>query len=169
MTDLAHRSEPLYALTAQYQDILELVESDDPDVVEQALDAISEKIHIKANSIAALVREFETRADQRAVEIARMKALADADQRHAKRLREYLLHNMQSLGTDRIETTAFSVRIRTNPPSVQVVDEQQIPDEFFRVVTTRSVDKKAILDVLKSSGVIVDGVEIVRGSRLEIR
>jgi hypothetical protein len=76
---------------------------------------------------------------------------------------------MQLLGTERIETTRFTLAIRTNPPSVEVFDETQVPADFIRVITTRSIDKRAILEHVKATGELVDGVDVLRRQRLEIR
>jgi hypothetical protein len=59
--------------------------------------------------------------------------------------------------------------LRSNPPAVQVLEELLVPDDYKRVVTTTSVDKRAVLDAYKTTGEIVPGVEIVRGTRLEVR
>jgi hypothetical protein len=59
--------------------------------------------------------------------------------------------------------------VRTNPPAVQVLEEMLVPKEFIKTVVSTAVDKRAILDHLKSTGEVVDGVAITRGQRLDIR
>lgn len=175
MTDLhTARTVPLYSLTAEYLAVLELLdldtlEAEDAQTLELALDSIAGKISEKAEAIAGLVKQFEGMAELRAAEAKRMKALADADDKRAARLRDYLLRHLQAIGTEKVETPRFRISVRQNPPSVEVYDQSQIPEEFLRLVTTTSVDKRAILDELKTSGVIVPGVDVVRGLRLDIR
>jgi hypothetical protein len=43
-----------------------------------------------------------------------------------------------------------------------------LPAEFKKTVVTTTVDKRAILESVKSTGVVPDGVEIVRGKRAHI-
>lgn len=171
--ELVHRSTPLYSLSEQYLAVLELLElddlTDDAGQLELALDSIAARITEKAEGIAGLVKQFEGMAELRSVEARRMKALADADERRAERLRAYLLKHLQAIGTEKVETARFRISVRTNPPSVQVVDEAAIPDTYVRTVTTSSIDKRLILDTLKSTGEVVPGVDIVRGVRLDIR
>ena len=173
MTALTARSTPLYELSAQYLAVLELLDLDALDdgnnQVELALDSIAAKISEKAEAIAGLVKQFEGMESLRLAECKRMKELADADGKRADRLRAYLLKHLTEIGTEKIDTPRFRISVKTNPPSVQVVDEHQIPEEYIRVVTSTSVDKKKILDELKTSGVIVPGVEVTRGQRLDIR
>lgn len=162
---------PLYELSAEYQRVLSLLDDPDADpaALEQELDGLAGQIQIKAGAIAGLIRQFEAFSDMRKMEAQRMKALADADARKADRLRDYLLRNMQAVGAERIDTKAFRLSLRANPPSVQVLEEPLVPAEYIRTVTTTSVDKRAILEHFKTTGEIVDGTDISRGTRLDIR
>ena len=59
--------------------------------------------------------------------------------RRATWLREYLLDNLLALGVDRIQTAVAVIAIREGPPAAEVLDENELPDVFKRVVT--SVDR----------------------------
>lgn len=169
----ANRSSTLYELSEDFLRILDLVE--DPEQDEQALEAeldrISGLIAHKAEAIAGLVAHIEGLADARRAESKRLKERADADERHAQRLRDYVFRHMQAIGSERIETVRFTLQIKTNPPAVEVLDgwEVRVSPQFLRTVTTVSVDKRSILDHYKQTGEIPDGVDISRKQRLEIR
>jgi len=171
MNAMAERTSSLYQLTDEYLHILDLLE--DPEAASEALehelDAIAGKITHKAEAIAGLVKQLEGMAALRKAEADRMRELAAADQRHADRLRDYVLRHMVALGSERIDTARFRLSLRTNPPSVQVLEELLVPAEFIRTITTTSVDKRAILEHFKTTGEIVDGTEVTRGQRLDIR
>jgi hypothetical protein len=166
----ANRSTTLYDLSADYLEVLNLLE-DAPDdlALEQELDHLAGQITHKAEAIAGLVAHYEGLASVRKAEAKRLTDRAEADKHRADRLRAYVLQHMQALGSERIETARFTLSVRTNPPSVQVLEEMMIPAEFIKTVTTTSVDKRAILEQLKTTGEVVPGVEITRGQRLEIR
>ena len=51
--------------------------------------------------------------------------------------------------------------IANNPISVEIVNEDAVPDEYKQVITTTKVDKKAITDNFKATGEIPDGVNII--------
>jgi hypothetical protein len=171
----AQRSTTLYDLSADYLQILDLLETADSDdtgaveKLEKTLDELAGAITHKAEAIAGLLQQLEGMAAMRKAEAKRMAELSASDERHADRLRSYLLRNLQSIGTERVDTARFRISVRTNPPSVAVLNQQLVPAEFIRTVTTTSVDKRAILDQVKITGEIPDGVEITRGQRLEIR
>jgi hypothetical protein len=168
---LAQRSTTLYALSADYLHILDLLEDPDADEAELArqLDALAGLITHKAEAIAGLITQCEGMAAMRGSEANRMRDLAAQDQRKAKRLRDYVKRHMEELGSERIDTGRFSLRVRPNPPAVQVIQEVLVPSEFVRTVTTTSVDKRAILDSYRTTGEIPAGVDITRSSRLEVR
>ena len=173
MTDsqLSERHSTLYVLSEQYLEILDLLEDPDADTaaLEQQLDSIAGQITHKAENIAGLLKHFEGMAAMRKQEADRMRDLAAADQRNADRLRDYVLRQMQAIGTERIDTTRFKLSLRTNPPSVQILEQMLVPADYIRTVTTSSVDKRAVLDTLKATGEVVPGVEITRSTRLDIR
>jgi hypothetical protein len=170
VTDVERRSTSLYALAAEYLSILDLL--DDPDADEHALettlDAIAGAITHKAESIAGLIAECEGLATIRKTEAQRLKDRADVSQRHADRLRAYLLQQLQVVGTERIETGRFTISVKTNPPAVEVVEPMLVPAEFIRTSVTTSIDKKAVIASVKATGEIPDGIEIVRKQRLSI-
>jgi len=81
-------------------------------------------------------------------------------------LRDYLLKNLELLGIPRIETATTVVVIRKSPPSVQVLNEEQIPSAFKKVVA--SVDKTLLKQALLDHQVIA-GARLVQGRHLVIR
>jgi hypothetical protein len=169
--DLAPRTTTLYDLSAEYLRVLDLLEDagDDDQALELELDQLAGQITHKAEAIAGLVAHYEGLASIRKGEAKRLKERAEADERRADRLRDYVLRHMQALGSERIETARFTLAVRTNPPAVSVLVEQLVPAEYVRTVTTTSIDKRAILDAFKRTGEIPDGVDISRGQRLEIK
>jgi hypothetical protein len=166
---VAQKTTTLYELSADFLRVLGALESDADEDLEIELDQIAGQIAQKAEAIGGLVAQLDGMAKMRKAEAQRLRDRASADERHAARLREYLLRHMQEIGTERIDTARFTVAIRQNPPAVEVLEELLVPDDFKREVTTVSVDKRAILDHFKAQGEIVPGVEIVRRQRLDIR
>lgn len=168
---MAERTPTLYAMTDEYLAILDRLEEPETDAqaLEEYLDALAGQITHKAEAIAGLVKQCEGMAAMRKGEADRMRDLAAADQRHADRLRDYLLRHMQALGSERIDTARFRLSLRQNPPAVHVLEELLVPAEYIRTVTTTSVDKRAVLDAYKATGELINGIEITRSTRLDIR
>jgi hypothetical protein len=166
----AERSSTLYELSDTYIHLLMLLE--DPDVdshqIEQHLDTITGAIKEKAEAIAGLIRWCEGLAEMRRVEAKRMLDSAAPFANKADWLRDYVLRNMQATGIERIDTARFTLKIKTNPPRVEVLEPMLVPSEYQRQKIVVEVDKRKILEHLKETGEVVEGTEIVRGQRLDI-
>ncbi len=162
----------LARLTGEFLDFVnKLADTDPSDVpavaeLEALLDGSVTAIQDKTVAIAAVIREFEARAEGAQTEAERIATHAQAARSRAVWLRGYLLKNLELLGVQRIETATTVVAIRRSPPSVQVLDEEQIPDAFKQVVT--SVDKTLLKRALLDRQAIA-GARLVHGRHLVIR
>lgn len=67
---------------------------------------------------------------------------------------------LEENGIEKIETEVGKISIRQNPISVNIEDENLIPNEFKQLVQTIKIDKKGIIDYFKKTGEIVDGVKM---------
>ena len=103
------------------------------------LDGSAAAIEEKSASIAALIRELDSRAAAAQSEAERILVHARTAGAHATWLRAYLLANLQALGVDRIVTAITRILVRQSPPAVDLTDELLVPEEFKRIV--RSIDK----------------------------
>ena len=162
----------LARLTGEFLDLANRLADIDPSNadgvadVEQRLDGSVAAIQVKVASIAALVREFEARAAAAQAEVDRIVGHARAARSHAGWLRDYLLRNLEALDVDRIETATALVVVRDSPPAAEVLDENQIPDAFKRVV--QSIDKGLLRSALLD-GEAIPGARLVRGRHLVLR
>jgi len=162
----------LARLTGEFLDFVNKLADTDPSdaqavaELEALLDHSATAIQDKTVAIAAVIREFEARAEGARTEAERIATHARAATSRAIWLRDYLLKNLELLGVQRIETATTVVLIRNSPPSVQVLDEAQIPNAFKQVVT--SIDKtllrRALLDHL-----VISGARLMHGRHLVIR
>ena len=134
--------------------------------IQEQLDRSAADITTKAASIAAVIREFEARADVAQAEADRIATHARAARARATWLREYLIRNLQAVGADRIQTATAVIALRESPPAAEVLDEEQLPDCFKRVV--HSVDKTKLRKALLE-GEFVPGARLTRGTYLSIR
>lgn len=111
------------------------------------------------------MREFDARAAAAQLEAEWIVAHARAATSHATWLRDYLLKNLEALDVDRIQTATTLLVVRQSPPSVEVLDESQIPYAFRRVV--QSIDR-ALLRTALLDGEAIAGVRLMRGTYLWI-
>lgn len=162
----------LYVLAQEYRaaaDKLADLELD-AQTVKDTLDGMSGELEVKASATAAVIRNMESLAasikDAEKTMADRRKALES----RASSLSAYLLANMAHAGIQSVETPHFSIKIKTNPPAVDVYDEKMLPAEFMRQAAPPppAPDKTAIKAALQK-GVDVQGARLVQGSRVEIK
>ena len=67
---------------------------------------------------------------------------------------------MEGNGINKIETDLGTLSIARSPISIEIVNEEEIPDEYKEVIFTTKVDKKKIAEAFKSTGELIEGVEI---------
>jgi hypothetical protein len=124
----------LFEIAKVYRDDIEkLGDLDLPDeVIADTLEGMGGELAVKGRSIAAFAADLDTTASAIKDAEARMKARRQAVERRAERLRHYLLAGMQFAGIEKIDGPDFCVKLRTNPPAVEVFDAAQVPDEYLR-------------------------------------
>lgn len=161
----------LFQIAAEYREAVDkLSDLDLPDeVVADTLDSLGGDLQVKATNIAAFARDLEATAASIKDAEAQMKARRQAIERRAERLWHFLLHGMQYAGVSKIESPYFRLSIKTNPPSVEVFDERQVPADYMKQPEPPppSVDKALVKQAIKD-GYEVPGCRLVQGQRLEI-
>lgn len=168
-------SVALYQLTGQYQQLAEKLAGMDLDgqTVADTIEAsgLSDEIAVKAQGIEMVARSSEMFNSAIDAEIERLQALKAHRQKIAQGLRDYLKTNMESAGIEKIECPLFKIGIKKNPPAVEILDEQQIPNEFWVTPEPKPPmarpDKAAIKKSIQA-GQEVAGAKLVQGTRLDV-
>lgn len=147
--------------------------TDDPEVIVEFEERLSEtygdfgqwavKLLDRANDVEATVGSIDA-------EITRLRALKAQREARAERLRGAIVRYMSETACTELFTDLYTVKLRKNPPSVEITDEAIIPAAYRKVVVkeTETIDKKAIAEALKH-GNLVDGANLVTRFRLEVK
>ncbi len=167
MSDLS-----LFHIAAEYRDMAtRLADLDlDEQTIADTLEAEGGALVEKGTNVGFVCRNLEASAaaikDAEAQMAARRKALEN----RAARLRAYLLDSMTLAGVDKIESPYFAIAVRKNPPSVEVLDEAQVPAGYFTSPPPPPpvLDRKLILATLKD-GVDIPGCRLKQGRRVDIK
>ena len=160
----------LYELTEMYQNIWELIDDEEIDLeaLEMALTQIEDTIETKAESMAILVKSIEGDVVALKKEESRLAKRRKALENKQINIKNYLENQLNIMGIDKVKTKLFTVSLQNNPPSANILDENLIPEQYKKTVTTTSIVKKDILEDLKN-GVAIEGAEIKQGKSLRIR
>ena len=160
----------LYELSNQYLQLAhQLADLDlDAQTVADTIEAsgLTDEFTAKAQGIEMVCRELTKDVPAIEAEIKRLKALKEHRERVADGLHDYLKFHMSQTGIQKIEAPLFSISLRTNPPSVDVFDEAQVPNEFLVPKYTVS---KTLLKEAMASGREIPGARMTRTTRIAIK
>ncbi len=166
------KAPTLYKIDEQLTSLLQLVddESVPQDVLEAAINAAQLDFKDKALAVAAVIKQFEAMVSAIDCRIQELSARSARYDDEADRLRNYLLAHMEKQGFDKIENDELSIKVRLGTGAVEVVDSSKIPSEYWRLppAPEPQPDKKKIADDIKQ-GVVIEGVNLVKKPRLEIK
>lgn len=146
----------LYELTEQWEAVLAMAEDGvDPVAIKDTLEAIGGEIEEKADGYAKVIRQLEGQAEMAKFEKDRLSQKETTCRNAAKDLKRRLEEAMVQTDKKKFKTELFSFGIQKNAPSVAVENETRLMEwagrykpDFIR--TKKELDKKAILDALKS-------------------
>lgn len=159
----------LYELTSGYLKLWDMVENEEVDLqmVEDTLQSVEGDIQDKAESMVKILKSVD----------ANVKGLKDEEERLNKKrksfenkyesIKKYLEYNLITMGIDKLQTSIATVSIANNPPSVDIFNEELVPD-VYKIPQPAKIDRKSILEDLKL-GVVVDGAGIKQGKSIRIR
>jgi hypothetical protein len=149
-------------------------------MVDKLMDVCDEEIVI-ADTIEAESYPLETKAQQVSYAIKNMEALAESIKKaelemYARRkniekridnIKKYLMNCMEVADIQKIECPHFAISLKKNPPKVEIVDANLIPDDYYQLPKP-VLDKQAIKLAI-NSGLDVPGAVIIKNNRIEIK
>ena len=100
-------------------------------------------------------------------EQARIQSLVESKEKELKRMDNFINFLMQSFQKDKLETNLYKISYRKSE-SVEIINEEMIPQEFMKEKTTVAPDKTAIKEALKNWAE-VPGATIKINSNLQIK
>ena len=141
-------------------DILELKDSGmSPDDIADTLEAMEMDFEDKTESTIALIKQMEAESEMFEAESAKLKAESERLKRSSEKLKEYIRCEMVRLEKDKFKAGVHSITIRKPMQKLSVINDKDIPRNWFDVDVVEKLDKKALLKALKN-GEQVKGVEI---------
>ncbi|NJJ38578.1 siphovirus Gp157 family protein [Paenibacillus apii] len=160
----------LYDLTQQYSDMLDFLEDDaDNEQLQAMLDGLEGKIEEKIENTVKVMKSLESDAAAIDAEIKRLSGRKSALTNNITYLKTNVEQTMLKLGIEKVKGNIYTVAMQNNSPKVNVIDESLIPRSFFKVSVTESLDKKMILDAMKSGEYSGPGAAISQEKSLRVR
>jgi enolase len=149
----------------------QMMHTDDPEVVAMFEDAIEEagenfrEYIVQAMDIAS---NLKMSAEAIKLEQDRLHNLRNERLTRAERLENAVKRYMEMVDVKEVVTDLYTLKLRKNPPKVEILEEVVVPSEYKVEKVSFTIDKKAIADALKN-GVPVDGARLINTTRLEVK
>lgn len=158
----------LYELVGDYAELVELEGQVDEEQLELIKNAVKEEIKSKSGNIIKVVRNLETDVTAIDEEIKRLQKMKKTKKNVIENIKNYTKTCLIDMGSNKIETPIGKITLRTNAPSVVVLDESLIPEDYMVVETTAKPDKNLIKELIKN-GSKVPGCTLERSQSVTIK
>lgn len=159
----------LYQITGMIPVIMEQEEIT-PKLKEQLEKELTELLQQKSQNIIGYTKNIELTIEAMKTEEKRISEQRKVLENKLDNFKQYVKECMEQNGIKKIETGLGTISIAKNPISIEIENEEEVPDEFKTVITTTKIDKTKIKDNFKETGEIPDGVKInTENTRLQIK
>jgi len=162
----------LYEITGELSQAIQLYNEAETDEqlaeIEAKLVSLNLSFKEKCVAVAKHVLNTESESGQVEAEITRLKGILERREKQVEWFKRYLKSAMENTQTTEIDGITLKLKIKNNPPSVEIVDEAAVPEKYKKSKVVVTIDKAAIKADWKE-GVGVDGAKVNRGTRLEIK
>ena len=159
----------LYQITGMIPVIMEQEEIT-PELKEQLEKELTELLQQKSQNIIGYTKNIELTIEAMKTEEKRISEQRKVLENKLANFKQYVKECMEQNSIKKIETGLGTISIAKNPISIEIENEEKVPDEFKTVITTTKIDKTKIKDNFKETGEIPDGVKInTENTRLQIK
>ena len=152
----------------QLENALESAEGVDETTLTEAqayLDGLKLERTEKIENCVALLKNWEALETAIKAEETALRARRESLEKRAEWLKSYLGYCLQP--GEKFETAKCKISWRKSE-SVEILNEEKIPEEYLKTEIVKKVDKKAIRDTLKAGGE-VEGAELREKNNLTIK
>ncbi len=162
--------KPLYDLTNTYLEIANQL--DDSENIDEEhlflLESITGDIKEKCINIGYIIQNFELNLEALDSHVKKMQEKQYKLMTKINTLKSYLKNNLETCDIKKIESPYFNISIKINPAAVKIENENLLPNQYFKEIIKRSIDKKTISEDLKNN-IFIPGAVLEKNTRLEIK
>jgi hypothetical protein len=158
----------IFKIENEYKLLMQEIEANEGELTDemaQRLEITQANLQEKATNYAFVVKHYEGEADIIAAEIKRLQELKKKRENNIERLKDRVKTAMQTFGVSKIETPTLTLSLRSSK-AVEVVDENLVDEEYFRV--KKEVSKTELKKAIEE-GKEVFGARIVENISLQIK
>lgn len=153
----------LYNITNNFVELMD--KAQEGELTEEEYNRLGEELALelqkKSGNIIGYIQNEESLIGAVDLQIKRLQEFKKAKQNNIDKFKQYTKDNMDRLGITKIETELGVLSIAKNPISVEIENEEEIPDAFIQEIVTKKIDKTAIKNHFKTTGEVIPGTKII--------
>lgn len=125
----------LFEITADFMNFYEMAAEDPNDqAFLDTLESLNSELSEKAEGYVAVIHQLEMEADKAKEMEAYWKARKSARQNAVKRIKETMLTAMQTIGTDKIDAGAYTIKVVGNGGKAPLIIDGEVPQNMMKVI-----------------------------------
>lgn len=158
----------LFELTENYIKFFTEFENADEvtEEMQQMANNLNVEIEEKCDNYAKMIKNLEADVEAYKNQEKIFNEKRKIVENKVKWLKQNLQASMELQGRKKVKTDLFNFNIQKNAPSLEITDEKNIDDSYYRI--ERILNKRELLNDIKE-GLIIDGVELKQTESLRIR
>ena len=150
----------LYEITNAFPSLMESEEITEEDKA-KIKEELTLLLQQKSQNTIAYVRNMELTIEAMKSEEKRISEQRKLKENKLVKFKEYVKECMETNGITKIETGLGTMSIAKNPLSVEIINEDEVADEYKEKVVTIKINKTKIKNNFKETGEIPAGVNIL--------
>lgn len=157
----------LYAISEKF---LELFNKDDltEEEIQEQGNELAIMLQNKAENIVGYNFTLESNKAALKQEIERLTNMYNAIDKQQEKLKKYVKSTMEKLDLPEINTTIGKIKIKKNPVSIDILDENSIDDKYYSIKTTKTISKSKIKEDLEK-GINVEGARLIQNTKIDFK
>ena len=152
----------LFNITNNFLELMNKVE--EGEITEEEYNKLGQELATelqnKSSNIIGYIQNETILVEAIDTQIKRLQELKKSKQNNLENFKKYVKENMERLNLSKVETELGILSIAKSPISVEIIDEDKIPNEYKDIVQTVKIDKTKIKDNFKETGETPEGVKI---------
>lgn len=155
----------LYNITNKFTELMSKAE--EGELTEEEYNTLGEELAIelqnKSGNIIGYSQNEEALIEAIDIQIKRLQELKKTKKNNLDRFYQYVKDNMNRLRLTKIETELGILSVNKSPISVEITDEDRIPEKYKKIIQTIKIDKVAIKKDIEA-GNDIDGAQLSSGN-----
>ena len=153
----------LYNITNKFVELMD--KAQEGELTEEEYNELGNELALelknKSSNIIGYIKNSESLLEAMKAEEKRLADIRKQGEKKLDKFYQYVKENMERLGLQEIPTELWKLKITKNPMSIEIENEDEIPTEFKKEITTTQIDKTAIKNHFKNTGEIIPGIRII--------